>query len=231
MTLFRFNLDKEFASIGINAKSISRKAIRFMQKNINTALGEALKSVRAFTPHSGDGKPRGINTISNSLYNSWHVEYAASGSRLGFLELNNSRPYAKYVQFGHRMARHFVPWLYIGANGLINRETNHSGKLFGLNVGYNPATSWVPGTDMLTPAVQTFMDAVLRSVYASEKVQYDREKRKQISRHDMSLTELKGHYYDAKAEMSERRELAKVYSELDAKITSSMKEFLKSLFK
>ena len=227
---YRFNLDKQIRdSLGIDPKNISQKSIRFMRKNINSALGETLKTVRAFTPHAGDGKPRGLNMITNSLYNSWHTSYSAHGSRLGYLQLSNSRPYAKYVQEGHRVTRHFVPWLYIGGNGLINRETRHDGKLFGLTVGV-PET-YVPGTDMTGPAVQTFMDCLIRSVYASEYHDYEKEKRKQITKHDMSLNELKSSYYDRKAAMQERREIARIYAEIQDKAIGSMKDFLKSLFK
>lgn len=227
--LFRFNLDKQLSDYGINVKSISRKAINFMRKNIRGSLGETLKTVRACTPHAGDGRPRGLNMITNSLYNSWHANYSAHGSRLGFLELSNARPYAKYVQEGHRVTRHFVPWLYIGGNGLINRETKHSGKLFGLTVGV-PET-FVPGVDMTGPAVQTFMDAVLRSIYAAEYHEYEKEKRKAIAESDMALTELKTNYYDKKAAIEERRQISKIYSEIKDKAVGSMKDFLRSLFK
>lgn len=227
--LFRFNLDKELANFGISVKHISRKSILFMRKNIRGALGETLKAVRASTPHAGDGRPRGVNMISNSLFNSWHANYSAHGSKLGFLELSNARPYAKYVQEGHRVTRHFVPWLYIGGNGLINRETNHSGRLFGLTVGV-PET-YVPGIDMTGPAVQTFSDAVLRSIYAAERHQYEKESRKAISDSDMALTEMKSNYYDRRAAMEERRQIAKIYSDIKDKAVGSMKDFLRSLFK
>ena len=230
MALYRFNLDKQFEMYGIDPHAISRKAIRYMQKNVNIALGEALKATRLATPHSGDGKPRGQNVISNSLYNSWHAKYSASGSRLGYLELDNARPYAKYVQEGHRMARHFVPWLYIDNNGLISRETNHSGKLFGLMVGFNPATSFVPGVDMTGPGVNAFMDLAMKSVFAAEQVQYEKAIKKQKESKDMANTELGSHFYSDKIDAKERKEISDIFAEVRTKAIRSIKNFLRGLF-
>lgn len=228
--LYRFNLDKELNNLyGIDARSVSPKAVRFMKKNIRSSLGETLKSVRLATPHSGDGRPRGLNMITNSLYNSWHANYSAHGSKLGFLELSNARPYAKYVQEGHRVTRHFVPWLYIGANGLLNRESNHSGRLFGLTVGV-PET-YVPGTDMTSGGVQTFMDAVVRSIYAAEYHEWEKEKKRAMMNRDISLTELTRNYYSKKATAQEKKEIAEIYSDVQEKAIGSIRDFLKKLFK
>lgn len=117
----------------------------------------------AHTPNSEDGKKRGVNVISNSLQNSWSAKYTTNigNDVFGSVSLTNSKPYAKFVQYGHDVKKHFVPWLYKDSDGTLSYETNHSQKMFGLMVGTK--TKHVDGVDMVSEAIDAFNECFDKS--------------------------------------------------------------------
>lgn len=133
---------------------IERKLKKGIIQNAKDAADVAVLAAREATPHDGDGKPRGFNTITGELEAHWDWEYSGGGDTLGSIRIFNSMSYAAYVQYGHVMHQHFVPWLYIDGMGTISYETNHNLPLFGLVVGTK--TKYVEGRDMIGPANEAF---------------------------------------------------------------------------
>ena len=131
--------------------------------NAQKARDYAFKVLLNKTPHAGDGKERGpgmIGTSGTSLRDSWHMEYVLSAKsegqdgELATITITNDKPYAPFVEHGHRLTKHFVPWLYINSSGLLSRETNQNQPLFGLTVGGK--TPFVKGVGMVEKAMKAF---------------------------------------------------------------------------
>lgn len=150
-----FDLGKKLNDIAVGAK-LQQKALRSgFERNARKACVAMVEAAMEHTPHKGDGKIRGQNMISDSLQKSWVAKYepAKDKKEIGTVILENKKPYAIYVQKGHKLTKHFVPWLYKDGN-VISYETNHNQKLFGLVVGTK--THYVKGVDMVGPAEEAF---------------------------------------------------------------------------
>jgi hypothetical protein len=150
-----FDLDKKLKELTKQIGTSEKKLRSGVIRNAKTACAAMEEAAKEHTPNSNDGKQRGFNVISDSLRNSWIAEYIKSRKRgeIGTVTLSNSKPYAPFVQYGHKVSRHFVPWLYIDGN-VLSYETNHNQPLFGLIVGTK--TKYVKGVDMITPAIEAF---------------------------------------------------------------------------
>jgi hypothetical protein len=150
------DLNKKLRELAEQTKGHERALRKGIEKNARIACEAMEQAAKKHTPHEGDGKARGFNVISNSLQDSWVAEYTPSANKneVGTVSLSNDKPYAKYVQEGHRVKKHFVPWLYKDGMGTLSYETNHSQPLFGLVVGTK--TPFVKGVDMVGPAVEAF---------------------------------------------------------------------------
>ena len=130
-----------------------------LEENAVIACGSAKRVAEEHTPHQGDGKRRGNNVITNALQQSWHVDCDIVNRNdreriYALVTITNDKYYAPFVQYGHRMSVHFVPWLYIDGQRTISRSLNQSGPLFGLTVGRK--TPFVKGVDMIGPAIEEF---------------------------------------------------------------------------
>lgn len=164
-----FNASEQFKRY---AQQLSHKQKRFrraLEENTRTACMIAKNTAMVVTPHIGDGRPRGKNMITNSLQRAWQVrcEFVESnnggtnGGREGEniyarIIISNRKKYAPFVQYGHKMTQHFVPWLYKDGS-VLSRENTHAVKMFGLCVGTK--TSYVPGVDMIGPTIAAFNKA------------------------------------------------------------------------
>ena len=133
---------------------------RGIVQNAKDAADVAVLAAREATPHDGDGKSRGFNVITGELEAHWDWEYRGGGDTLGSIRIFNSMSYAGYVQYGHVMHEHFVPWLYVDGMGTLSYETNHNLPLFGLVVGTK--TKYVDGVDMIGPATKAFHETFTR---------------------------------------------------------------------
>lgn len=128
---------------------------RDMQKEyremVEEAANDAKLAAMEHTPHKGDS---GTSLTTGALQSHWKTE--VKWSRKGFVVyLMNSMQYASFVNDGHRMDRHFVPWLRIDASGQLRKEKPIPGEaLFGIVVGTK--TRYVPPVPMVEPAVQEF---------------------------------------------------------------------------
>lgn len=151
---------KEYAKD--NDKRLAQLRIE-IENNAQIAKDYAYKVLLQKTPHAGDKKARGANMIgtgSDTLNSSWQMEYELSDKAdgadgpLATITITNEKSYAPFVEYGHRLTKHFVPWLYIDSQGLLARETDHNQPLFGLTVGGK--TPFVKGVGMVEKAMKAF---------------------------------------------------------------------------
>lgn len=150
----RLDLGKQLKKYSALMKGASAKLKNAMKRNAEKACESAERAIKEKTPHPGDGKPRGQNVINGALQQAWKVRFETGSSNVfGIVVITNEKPYAKYVQEGHRVAKHFVPWLYKDGS-VLSREINHEQSLFGLVVGVK--TTYVKGIDMVGAGVKAF---------------------------------------------------------------------------
>lgn len=151
-----FSLSDQLRQFAKDASDAQRALKKGMIENIQNACDVMVNAAKEHTPHEGDGKKRGFNVISNSLQDSWGAEFKKSDKtgELGKVSLFNNKEYAKYVQEGHKVTKHFVPWLYKDDMGTLSYETFHAQPMFGLVVGTK--TPYVKGVDMIGPAKEAF---------------------------------------------------------------------------
>lgn len=168
-----FNLSSKLETISKNAKKIQKRLMAKIHQNARDACEAMVEAAREHTPHDGDGKRRGFNVISNSLQDSWRAEFQPSQEKneVGAVKLENSKSYAVYVQRGHKVNKHFVPWLYKDGMGTISYETDHDQPLFGLVVGTK--TPYVKGVDMVGPAHEAFNRVFTASTKKTLKIELD----------------------------------------------------------
>ena len=154
-----FNLGSKLKAFGLDIARMHKDMLTQLRKNAEISCVAMTDAAKQATPHSGDGKRRGFNVISDSLQKSWVGRFTHGSTRkvFGRIILENSRPYAIFVQKGHKVKKHFVPWLYIDSGGNLSRATHRGGKMFGLVVGTK--TPYVKGVDMITPAINAFNSA------------------------------------------------------------------------
>lgn len=128
-----------------------------VRQNIMDAAREMVLRAKETTPPMGAA--RGTNTVTGALADHWesYVETLENGDTA--VHLMNNMQYASFVNDGHTMKKHFVPWLYIDSSGLISRYTPVSGEqLFGLVVGTK--TKYVPPANMVEQAQERFAEVL-----------------------------------------------------------------------
>ena len=124
-------------------------------RNSIDAAKEMIQTAKEVTPPTWDMPRRGRNMVTGALADSWR--YRVSTKPNGDIEITlvNSMPYASFVNDGHKVNKHFVPWLYVNDAGLMSRHIPVAGEpLFGLMVGTK--TKYVQGADMVEKAEQRF---------------------------------------------------------------------------
>lgn len=153
-----FDLNKKLKQLAERARVTENEIRASIIRNIRSSCSVMERVAKEHTPNSGDGKKRGYNVINNSLQNAWTARYIRSENKktIGKVILENPKSYAPFVQFGHKLKKHFVPWLYKDSNGTISYETNHNQPMFGIVVGTK--TTYVKGVDMIGPARQAFFE-------------------------------------------------------------------------
>lgn len=105
-----------------------------------------------------DGEQRGVNMISGEMAQHWVSDSSCTPVGVGFSTiLANNMEYASYVNDGHRVDKHFVPGLYIDADGLLSRDL---GRKCGLVVGTK--TTYVEGLHITEKAMDRY-DEVART--------------------------------------------------------------------
>lgn len=156
---YTFDLGDKLRRLARNSEECQKALSKALDQNIEQACEAMEEAAKKHTPHIGDGKRRGFNVINNSLQESWKAEYKPIKNKkhFGKITLTNSKPYAGFVQNGHKVKKHFVPWLYKDGMGTLSYETDHNQPVFGLVVGTK--TPYVKGVDMVGPAVKAFFNS------------------------------------------------------------------------
>lgn len=155
-----FNLSKQFDGFIREVNKSQHTIKKNVERNAKKACVAMVEKAKSLTPNSNDGKRRGANMISNRLVNSWVGEYKVENGKFLTVTLTNLQPYATFVQKGHKVKKHFVPWLYISDSGYLSYEKNHNQPLFGLTVGVKAKR--VEGVDMIGPSIKVFEDTFNR---------------------------------------------------------------------
>lgn len=146
-------LRKDVQRIRANVKSIVRDNVRVAASEMQ------LKAKEETPPH--EGQERGLNTVTGNMAAHWKASYVFTGEMDCTVRLSNNVQYASYVENGHRMNKHFVPWLYIDDSGLLSRRIPEPGEpLFGLVVGTK--TEYVPPEHIVPKAKERFFEVYYR---------------------------------------------------------------------
>ncbi len=116
-------------------KSFSPSIQAEIERNIQAACQAMLETAREETPPK-QGEVRGRNMVTGKMAESWQCSYTIEEDGTLNVSLYNEMPYAKFVDQGHNVKKHFVPWLYVDDMGYMSRHIPIAGeKLFGLVVG------------------------------------------------------------------------------------------------
>ena len=149
--------------IAANVARVRREYTSRFREIVRAASDDMIATAAGATPPL-NGEDRGKNTVTGNLAAHWQyaVHYEPNGARVSLI---NDMSYASYVDRGHRMDIHFVPWLYIDGMGVIARHIPTPGEmLFGLVVGTK--TGYVKGYEMTEKARQRFFTA-LKTAHAN----------------------------------------------------------------
>lgn len=127
------------------------------RKNVKLACYEMVAEAKRCTPPH-EGEERGKNTVTGNMARHWDSSYTVQDDSTIKVRLFNSVQYASYVESGHKMTKHFVPWLYIDGTNTIARHQPVPGEsLFGLVVGTK--TKYVPPEHIVEKARNRFFEA------------------------------------------------------------------------
>ena len=151
------SFDGDFKKFFKNAQELSSKVESDFERCVRIATGEMIQTAKEKTPPL-PGQQRGRNTVTGALADHWGSRFEKANGDNYNVYLFNNMQYASYVNDGHRMAKHFVPWLYIDSNGVIARHIPITGEqLFGLVVGTK--TKYVGPYKMVESAQERFLEA------------------------------------------------------------------------
>lgn len=137
-------------------KEVVNESREQTERDIKDACNEMVLRAKETTPPL-NGEDRGKNTVTGDLAASWKYEYKCVNDDWK-VTIKNDVQYASYVNDGHIMKEHFVPWLYIDGMGVLARHIPSPGEpLFGLTVGTKAES--VPGYNMVEKAKERFFEA------------------------------------------------------------------------
>lgn len=137
-------------------KEVVNESREQTERDIKDACNEMVLRAKETTPPL-NGEDRGKNTVTGDLAASWKYEIKQIEGDWK-VTIKNDVQYASYVNDGHIMKEHFVPWLYIDGMGALARHIpNPVEPLFGLTVGTK--TKKVEGYNMVEKAKERFFEA------------------------------------------------------------------------
>lgn len=147
----------DIAALRRELSEIRRSYPNQFRRAVNAACQDMVIAATESTPPL-NGEDRGVNTVTGNLAAHWKYEINETPTETR-VTLINDMQYASFVDQGHRMDEHFVPWLYIDGMGTIARHIPTPGeKLFGLVVGTE--TDYIPGYHMVDKAKERFVKAL-----------------------------------------------------------------------
>lgn len=144
--------------MAISMREAAERAAKMKQRIaeiLPVAAAEAKIVAMERSPHRGD---TGVSLTTGNLAAHWDARVERQTDGFVFY-LTNDVPYASYVNDGHRMSKHFVPWLYVDPSGGLRREKPTPGEpVFGIMVGTK--TRYVRPVPMVEPAVESFKKTI-----------------------------------------------------------------------
>lgn len=154
------SLQKDIQNFRQKSAKVMHAAHSFTEQNVRAACAEmVLKAKEATPPH--EGEQRGLNTVTGNMAAHWKSSYDFSNEVNCTIRLSNDVQYASFVENGHKMDKHFVPWLYIDDDGILSRRIPEPGEpLFGLVVGTK--TTEVPPEHIVKQAKERFFEVYER---------------------------------------------------------------------
>ena len=146
--------------------------LRKLQADLPGILSNAAKeatqraveaTMDATPPKAGGDRLPGVNTVTGELKAHWETDSVTEPQKAGggyVTFLANDMEYASYVNDGHRMDLHFVPGLYVDANGQLNSDPAAMVCLVvGTNTTYAKVEFMVDkGEDAYRMALETILD-------------------------------------------------------------------------
>lgn len=127
-----------------------------LEEDIKASCSEMVLEATKQTPPK-EYQIRGRNTVTGFMKQSWGSSYKFVRNGTVEITLYNSAPYSQYVNDGHRVTKHFVPWLYVDGSGYLAKHNPIPGEpLFGLVVGTK--TIKVPPQNITEVAKNKFFD-------------------------------------------------------------------------
>lgn len=140
------------------SETIKKRAERYrkMQADfhdvVQSAADDCKRVAMEHTPHKGDA---GTGLTTGDLASHWSTRVKWHNDKEFTVYLANTMQYASFVNDGHRMVRHFVPWLIIDNSGHLRKMNKEPGEpLTGIFVGTK--TKYVEPVPMIKPAVDEF---------------------------------------------------------------------------
>jgi hypothetical protein len=150
-------MKQDIADFRQQIKQLRTQYRSMFDKAVKSACQDMVIAAAESTPPL-NGEDRGKNTVTGNLASHWGYDVNDDGDNTR-ITLYNNMQYASYVDQGHRMSEHFVPWLYIDGMGAIARHIPTPGeKLFGLVVGTK--TEYVKGYGMVEKAKDRFIKSL-----------------------------------------------------------------------
>lgn len=101
-------------------KEIQRHVRKQTKQNVKDACYEMVAKAKECTPPH-EGEERGRNTVTGNMARHWDSTFNINNGSIKVTLYNNVQ-YASYVENGHKMTEHFVPWLYIDGTNTIARH-------------------------------------------------------------------------------------------------------------
>ena len=145
-------LKEEAKKARAKAKYVKKRTMQ----NVRDAAKEMVLRAKEVTPPK-NGEERGKNTVTGTMAAHWGYSINETGQYVK-VRIFNPVQYSSYVDSGHKMKEHFVPWLYKDGTGTLARHEPVPGeKLFGLVVGNK--TKYVKGYKIVEQAQERFFEA------------------------------------------------------------------------
>lgn len=157
-------LRKKLSKIRGKYQKQSMRAVKAACQDMVIAAAEATPPL--------NGEDRGKNTVTGNLAAHWKYEINETPEETR-VTLINDMQYASFVDQGHKLKEHFVPWLFIDGMGQLARDPDGHWEerdgweffigppnkpLYGLVVGTQ--TDYIDGYHMVDKAKERFVKAL-----------------------------------------------------------------------
>lgn len=122
---------KDLRQIANNYRQLQHYVDSQTKLNVKHACYEMVAKAKERTPPH-EGEERGKNTVTGNMARHWDSNHSFNNNGTIRITLFNNVQYASYVENGHKMTKHFVPWLYIDGTGTLARHEPVAAKRRGI---------------------------------------------------------------------------------------------------